>query len=49
VFTPNPINASQEFLVVRSAPEINAGSAASALSLLLGGVLILRARRRLEA
>jgi hypothetical protein len=48
VFTPNPINASQEFLVVRSAPEIDPASAASGLSLLLGGILVLRGRRKLE-
>jgi hypothetical protein len=49
VFTPNPINASQEFLVIRSAPEIDPASAASGLTLLLGGVLVLRARRKLRA
>lgn len=31
---------------VLSAPEINAGSAASALALLSGGLLVLKARRR---
>lgn len=46
VFTPNPINSSQEFLVVRTAPEIDPTSAASGLTLLLGGALVLRARRR---
>jgi hypothetical protein len=49
VFTPNPRNASQEFLVISSAPEIDPASAASGLTLLLGGVLVLRARRKLRA
>lgn len=48
VFTPNPLNASQEFLVVNrtATPEINSASAAAALTLLLGGVLVLRGRRQ---
>lgn len=45
--TPN-INASQEFLVVRPAPEIDAKAATSALTLLLGGVLVLSGRRKLQ-
>jgi hypothetical protein len=49
VFTPNPVNASQEFLVVRSAPEMSAAGAASAVTLLLGAVLILRGRRKVQA
>lgn len=45
---PNGVNQSQEFLVVNptSAPEIDPASAASGLSLLLGGFTILRGRRR---
>jgi LPXTG-motif cell wall-anchored protein len=39
----------QEFLVVRSAPEIDPNVAASGISLLLGGVLVLRGRRKLGA
>jgi hypothetical protein len=46
VFTPHRINASQEFLAVQAAPEIDSGSAAAGLTLLLGGVLALRGRRR---
>jgi hypothetical protein len=42
VFTPNPINASQEFLVVNPAPEIDPTSAASGLTLLLGSLVVLR-------
>jgi hypothetical protein len=49
VFTPNPRNASQEFLVVKQAPEIDPASAASGLTLLLGGVMVSRSRRRLQA
>jgi hypothetical protein len=49
VYTPNPKNASQEFLVVRPAPEIDASAATSALTLLLGGVLVVGARRKLQA
>ena len=49
VFTPNPKNASQEFLVVRPAPEIDPASAASGLTLLLGGVMVMRSRRKLQA
>ncbi|HMK87112.1 MAG TPA: hypothetical protein VK437_14220 [Steroidobacteraceae bacterium] len=45
VFTPNPLNASQEFLVVNAAPEIDPSRGASALTLLLGAALVLRARR----
>jgi hypothetical protein len=47
VFTPNPINASQEFLVVTptQAPEIDPASAVSALMLLLGGLAVGRGRR----
>jgi hypothetical protein len=44
VFTPNPLNASQEFLVVR-APEIDPASAMSGLTLLLGGLAVARGRR----
>jgi hypothetical protein len=50
VFTPRPINASQEFLVVSStmqAPEIDPSSIASGLTLLLGGLTVLRGRRRI--
>jgi hypothetical protein len=49
VFTASPTNASQEFLVVRPAPEIDATAATGALTLLLGGVLVLRGRRKLSA
>ena len=44
VFTPTPLNASQEFLVVR-APEIDPASAMSGLTLLLGGLAVARGRR----
>jgi hypothetical protein len=47
--TPNPQSVSQEFLVVHPAPEIDASVATSALTLLLGGVLVLSARRKLQA
>ncbi len=43
---PNPKDASQEFLVVRPAPEIDATAATSALTLLFGGALILGSRRK---
>jgi hypothetical protein len=49
VYTPTPINASQEFLVVSSplrAPEIDPASIASGLSLLLGGLAVVAGRRR---
>jgi len=46
VFTPNPKNASQEFLVVQPAPEIDATAASGALTLLFGGVLVLSGRRK---
>lgn len=49
VFTPNPLNASQEFLVVKQAPEIDTASAASGLTLLIGGMLVLGTRRKLKA
>ncbi len=49
VFTPNPKNASQEFLVVKQAPEIDPTSATSGLTLLLGGIMVLRSRRKLQA
>lgn len=45
VFTADPINKSQEFLVVNAAPEIDPTSAASGLTLLLGGLMVLRGRR----
>jgi hypothetical protein len=47
VFTPTPLNASQEFLVINptAAPEIEPTSAASGLTLLLGGIFVLRGRR----
>ncbi|HTB88160.1 MAG TPA: hypothetical protein VK743_09425 [Steroidobacteraceae bacterium] len=48
VFTPRPINASQEFLVVSPpvmAPEIDPASIASGLTLLFGGLAVLRGRR----
>lgn len=48
VFTPNPVNASQEFLVVRPAPEIDPSLAASAITLLVGGGLVLGGRRKLS-
>ncbi len=45
---PNGVNQSQEFLVVspQAAPEIDPASLASGLTLLLGGVTLLRGRRR---
>ena len=49
VFTPSAVNPTQEFLVVNSAPEIDPTVAASGISLLLGGVLVLRGRRKLAA
>jgi hypothetical protein len=49
VFTPNAKNPTQEFLVVHAAPEVDPTVAASAISLLLGGVLVLRGRRKLGA
>ena len=47
VFTPSPINASQEFLVATpvSAPEIDPASTAAGLTLLLGGAAVVRSRR----
>ena len=50
VFTPRPINASQEFLVVTppmKAPEIDPASIASGLTLLLGGLAVIGRRRRI--
>ena len=50
VFTPHPINASQEFLVVSppmQAPEIDPASLASGLTLLLGGLAVAGGRRRI--
>lgn len=49
VFTPNPKNASQEFLMVRPAPEIDASAATGALTLLFGGALVLGSRRKHQA
>jgi hypothetical protein len=49
VLTPNPLKASQEFLMVNPAPEIDAGTSTAALTLLIGGVLVLSRRRKLEA
>jgi hypothetical protein len=49
VFTPNPVNSSQEFLVVRAAPEIDPTLAMGSLTLLIGGVLVLRSGRRIDA
>lgn len=52
VFTPTPINASQEFLVVShpmAAPEIDPASAMSGLTLLLGGLAVARGRRAKQA
>jgi hypothetical protein len=52
VFTPRPINASQEFLVVSpptQAPEIDPASAASGLTLLLGGLAVGCGRRAKQA
>jgi hypothetical protein len=49
VFTPSPINASQEFLVVSppmQAPEIDPASLASGLTLLLGALAVIGGRRR---
>ena len=46
VFTPNPVNASQEFLMVRPAPEMDPAMATSAMTLLLGGAVVLRGRRK---
>jgi len=43
---PNPKDASQEFLVVRPAPEIDATAATGALTLLFGGALVLGSRRK---
>jgi len=47
VYTPNPINASQEFLVVSpmQSPEIDPMSLASGLTLMLGGLAVARGRR----
>ena len=47
VFTPSPINASQEFLVASpvSAPEIDPASATAGLTLLFGGAAVMRGRR----
>ena len=48
VFTPRPINASQEFLVVSppmQAPEIDPASIVSGLTLLLGGLAVIGGRR----
>ena len=39
----------QEFLMVRPAPEIDATASTAALSLLVGGVLVIRGRRKLQA
>jgi hypothetical protein len=52
VFTPTPLNASQEFLVVSpptQAPEIDPASAASGLTLLLGGLAVACGRRAKQA
>ena len=46
VLTPNPVNASQEFLMVRPAPEIDATAATGALTLLFGGAVVLGSRRK---
>jgi hypothetical protein len=48
VYTPTPLNASQEFLVVSpplQAPEIDPASIASGLTLLLGGLAVIGGRR----
>jgi hypothetical protein len=47
-YTPRPINASQEFLVVSplQAPEIDPTSIASGLTLMLGALAVVRGRRR---
>jgi hypothetical protein len=55
VFTPSAANSTselrntQEFLVVHAAPEVDPTVAASGISLLLGGILVLRGRRKLGA
>jgi hypothetical protein len=49
VFTPTAANPTQEFLVVHAAPEVDPTAAASGISLLLGGILVLRGRRKLAA
>jgi hypothetical protein len=49
VFTPSVGYTSQEFLVVNPAPEIDPSAATSALTLLLGGALVVRARRKQHA
>ena len=52
VFTPRPINASQEFLVVSppmQAPEIDPASLGSGLTLLLGGLAVAAGRRAKQA
>jgi hypothetical protein len=48
--TTSPPNkdASQEFLVIRPAPEMDPSAATSALTLLVGGVLIMATRRKLK-
>jgi hypothetical protein len=46
---PNPKDVSQEFLVVHAAPEMDASAATSAITLLLGGALVVGARRKLQA
>jgi hypothetical protein len=49
VFTPNPVNASQEFLVVNAqAPEIDPSVATSGATLLIGASLIFASRRKRE-
>jgi hypothetical protein len=48
VFTPNPLNASQEFLVVNPAPEVDPTFAVGGVTLLIGSVLVLRSRRTLR-
>ncbi|HEV7612110.1 MAG TPA: hypothetical protein VGO37_09560 [Steroidobacteraceae bacterium] len=45
VFTPSPVNASQEFLVVTKAPEIDPAAGISGLTLLFGAVAVARGRR----
>jgi hypothetical protein len=51
VFTPNPLNASQEFLEVNriAAPEIDPTSAASGLTLLFGALAVARGRKAKRA
>jgi hypothetical protein len=51
VYTPRPLNASQEFLVVSplQAPEIDPASLASGLTLLLGGLAVAGGRRGKQA